>query len=442
MDAEVVEQEPARAAPRRRGRTSSEERVHRHRLLHRLDRVRVRRLERRDRPRVRAALRLLVAARVVAVEALAVALGARLGVRLLVLGAGARDFVHAAEHLERLVVERVDAGGVDLHARVERARGLLEVRLPVLVLAVRDDLADVVDQRERPRVLGVDLVLARELDAVAVQVQHRVRAEDRAALRRAARSPRSRSSSSAITPRACARRSSRTTRRSRRRGPRPGRPRTSASASRTPGERASRGASRARRCSGSASPRARGGGTSAASCSSSSCRWGCGSARRGRPSRQLKRARAKGEERGCDEVRRGATARRMGRARTRTTRGEERERTRTFTHEAGPVHAKRGDGRRASVARASWGMAPRRGVGVPTVTKRPRALRSKKEETLGGYETLRSTTLSVWRNLAKFPAKQSTTSVRMGKHTGRSIGESVQLSRQCTQKNITSGAQR
>ena len=52
-------------------------------------------------------------------------------------------------------------------------------------------------------------------------------------------------------------------------------------------------------------------------------------------------------------------------------------------------------------------MAPRRGVGVPTVTKRPRALRSKKEETLGGYETLRSTTLSVWRNLAKFPRLNS-----------------------------------
>ena len=79
----------------------------------------------------------------------------------------------------------------------------------------------------------------------------------------------------------------------------------------------------------------------------------------------------------------------------------------------------RGDGRRASVARASWGMAPWRGVGVPTVTKRPRALRSKKKKLSGGTKRF-----AAHHCLAKFgeipTAKQSTTSVRMGKHTGRS----------------------
>ena len=104
-----------------------------------------------------------------AVEALAVALGARgLGVLVfLVLG----HLVHAAEHLERLVVERVDARGVDLDAGVEGARRFLKVGLAVLILAVADNLADVVDEREGPGVLGVDLVLTRQLDAVAVQVE-------------------------------------------------------------------------------------------------------------------------------------------------------------------------------------------------------------------------------------------------------------------------------
>ena len=73
---------------------------------------------------------------------------------------------------------------VDLDAGVEGARGLLEISLAVLILAVTHDLADVVDEGEGPGVLGVDLVLARELDAVGVEVEHGVRGEHRALVRR------------------------------------------------------------------------------------------------------------------------------------------------------------------------------------------------------------------------------------------------------------------
>mmetsp|Transcript_12296 Transcript_12296/g.56944 ORF Transcript_12296/g.56944 Transcript_12296/m.56944 type:complete len:213 (+) Transcript_12296:3666-4304(+) len=111
----------------------------------------------------------------VAVEALAVTLGAGAVLLVLVL----RHLVHASEHLERLVVERVDARGVDLDPRVEGARRLLKVGLAVFILRVADNLADVVDEREGPGVLGVDLVLARQLDAVAVQVEDALGAQRR-----------------------------------------------------------------------------------------------------------------------------------------------------------------------------------------------------------------------------------------------------------------------
>ena len=182
MHAEVIEQQAARAALVEQRAGLLEQRVHRHSLFHGAERVRLRRP-----PAWRRARRsgLLLGRGVVAVEALAVALRA-LAARLF-LFLRLRHLVHAAEHLEGLVVEGVDAGRVDLDAGVEGARGLSEIGLAVLILAVAHNLADVVDERERPGVLGVDLVLARELDAVGVEVEHGVRGEHRALVRRGGR---------------------------------------------------------------------------------------------------------------------------------------------------------------------------------------------------------------------------------------------------------------
>ena len=184
MHAEVIEQQAARAALVEQRAGLLEQRVHRHSLFHGAERVRLRRFQRGDGAR-RSGLLLRVSRGVVAVEALAVALRA-LAARLF-LFLRLRHLVHAAEHLEGLVVEGVDAGRVDLDAGVEGARGLLEIGLAVLILAVAHNLADVVDERERPGVLGVDLVLARELDAVGVEVEHGVRGEHRALVRRGGR---------------------------------------------------------------------------------------------------------------------------------------------------------------------------------------------------------------------------------------------------------------
>ena len=164
VDGEVVEEEARGAALVEERGGLLEEWVDGDGVVESLEGVSLGGLQRLDR-----AMRALLGGALLAVEALAVALGARgLGVLVfLVLG----HLVHAAEHLERLVMERIDARGVDLDAGVEGARRFLKVGLAVLILAVADNLADVVDEREGPGVLGVNLVLTRQLDAVAVEVE-------------------------------------------------------------------------------------------------------------------------------------------------------------------------------------------------------------------------------------------------------------------------------
>ena len=171
VDGEVVQEEPRGAALVEERGGLLEERVHGDGVFESLEGVSLGRLEGVNgpmRPFLRGAL-------AVAVQALAVTLGAGAVLLVLVL----RHLVHASEHLERLVVERVDARGVDLDPRVEGARRLLKVGLAVFILRVADNLADVVDEREGPGVLGVDLVLARQLDAVAVQVEDALGAQRR-----------------------------------------------------------------------------------------------------------------------------------------------------------------------------------------------------------------------------------------------------------------------
>lgn len=67
----------------------------------------------------------------------------------------------------------VDAVRVDLDAGLECTAGALEVGgRPPLLDAGLDQVRQVVDQAQVPRVLLADLVLAGQLDAVLVQLDH------------------------------------------------------------------------------------------------------------------------------------------------------------------------------------------------------------------------------------------------------------------------------
>ncbi len=77
-----------------------------------------------------------------------------------VLGGAAQ----ATQDLEGLCVHRVHAVGVDLDAGIQGHRGALEVGLRAALLA--DQLGQVLDQVQRPRVLRRDLVLAGHLEAL------------------------------------------------------------------------------------------------------------------------------------------------------------------------------------------------------------------------------------------------------------------------------------